>query len=201
MASRWENFPYPDIFSWCTLWKKESRQVLNRSVSLEERIGSRSLLTWKWHTAESRKKRHLKWFIYMSHDKMCFWEFLTRSDSNRPAQPQKLAWGLKFWLQTLEALHYLGSEQQRRWSDCADAQADLRLSVAPSEASSLGIQAAPSSIPTSGTFFHGDLVMKTFLRPFSLFCWFKKSSCQLLAKECALSTGKLPRRLAQEQCG
>ena len=31
--------------------------------------------------------------------------------------------------------------------------------------------------------------------------WFKKSSCQLLAKECALSTGKLPRRLAQEQCG
>ena len=36
---------------------------------------------------------------------------------------------------------------------------------------------------------------------FSLFRWFKKSSCQLLAKECALSTGKLPRKLAQEQCG
>ena len=73
--------------------------------------------------------------------------------------------------------------------------------VARSEASSLGMQAAPSSIPTSGTFFRGDLVMKTFLRPFSLFRWFKKSRCQLLAKECALSTGKLPRRLAQEQCG
>ena len=41
--------------------------------------------------------------------------------------------------------------------------------VARSEASSLGMQAAPSSIPTSGTFFHGGLVMKTFLRPFSLF--------------------------------
>ena len=52
------------------------------------------------------------------------------------------------------------------------------------------------AIPTSGTFFHGDLVMKTFLRPFSLFRRFKKSSCQLLAKECALRTGKLPRRLA-----
>ena len=63
------------------------------------------------------------------------------------------------------------------------------------------MQAAPSSIPTSGTFFRGDLVMKTFLRSFSLFRWFKKSSCQLLAKECALSTGKLLRRLAQEQCG
>ena len=73
--------------------------------------------------------------------------------------------------------------------------------VARSEESSLGMQAAPSSIPTSGTFFLGDLVMKTFLRPFSLFRWFKKSRCQLLAEECALSTGKLPRRLAQEQCG
>ena len=41
--------------------------------------------------------------------------------------------------------------------------------VARSEACSLGMQAAPSSIPTSGTFFRGDLVMKTFLRPFSLF--------------------------------
>ena len=73
--------------------------------------------------------------------------------------------------------------------------------VARSEASSLGMQAAPSLIPTSDTFFRGDLVMKTFLRPFSLFRWFKDSSCQLLAKECALSTGKLARRLAQEQCG
>ena len=73
--------------------------------------------------------------------------------------------------------------------------------VARSEACSLGMQAALSLIPTSGTFFRGGLVMKTFLRPFSLFRWFKKSSCQLLVKECALSTGKLPRRLAQEQCG
>ena len=41
--------------------------------------------------------------------------------------------------------------------------------VARSEASSLGMQVAPSSIPTSGIFFRGDLVMKTFVRPFSLF--------------------------------
>ena len=51
------------------------------------------------------------------------------------------------------------------------------------------------------TFFRWDLVMKIFLRPFTLFRWFKKGSCQLLTKEWALSTGKLPRRLAQEQCG
>ena len=73
--------------------------------------------------------------------------------------------------------------------------------VARSEVCSLGMQVAPSSIPTSGTFFRGDLVMKTFLRPFSLLRRLKKSSCQLLGKVCALSTGKLPRRLAQEQCG
>ena len=69
--------------------------------------------------------------------------------------------------------------------------------VARSEACPLDMQAAPSSIPSSGTFFRGDLVLKKNLRPFSLFRWFKKSSCQLLAKECALSTGKLPRRLVQ----
>ena len=33
------------------------------------------------------------------------------------------------------------------------------------------------------------------------FRWFKKGSCQLLVKDWALSTGKLPRRLAKEQCG
>ena len=48
------------------------------------------------------------------HEKTCLREFPTRSDSNWPAQLQKLAGCLKFWLQKLETLHYLGSEQQRR---------------------------------------------------------------------------------------
>ena len=34
---------------------------------------------------------------------------------------------MKLQRKELEILYYLGSEQQRRWSDCADAQADLRL--------------------------------------------------------------------------
>ena len=55
------------------------------------------------------------------HKKTCLLEIPTRSDSNWPAQLLKLAWGLKFWLQKLETSHYLGNEQQRRWSDCADA--------------------------------------------------------------------------------
>ena len=53
--------------------------------------------------------------------------FATSVDSNRPAQPQMLGRGLKFQIQKLEVLYSLGSEQQRRWSDCMDAQADLRL--------------------------------------------------------------------------
>ena len=32
------------------------------------------------------------------HEKMCLREFLTRPDTNQPAQPQKLARVLKFWL-------------------------------------------------------------------------------------------------------
>ena len=35
--------------------------------------------------------------------------------------------------------------------------------------------------------------MKIILKPFSLFRRFKKSSCKLLAKECVLSTGDLPK--------
>ena len=56
--------------------------------------------------------------------------FATTVDSNRPAQPQKLYRGLKFRIWKLEVLYYLGSEQQRCWSDCADAQADLHLCCA-----------------------------------------------------------------------
>ena len=61
------------------------------------------------------------------HDKTWLREFLTRPDTNRLAQPQKLARVLKFQLYILEILYYLSSEQQRHWSDCVDAQADLRL--------------------------------------------------------------------------
>ena len=43
---------------------------------------------------------------------MCLREFPTRSDSNWPAQLLKLAWGLKVWLQKLETLYYLGSENK-----------------------------------------------------------------------------------------
>ena len=65
-------------------------------------------------------------------------------------------------------------------------------STARSVAMSLGNQEAPRSILASGTSFREDLVMKLFLRPFVLFRWSKKSTCQLIAKGCALSTGYLP---------
>ena len=55
--------------------------------------------------------------------------------------------------------------------------------------------------PSPATFFCWDLVMKTLLWPFSPFRRYKKGSCQLLVNIWALNTGKLPRKLAQEQCG
>ena len=42
-------------------------------------------------------------------------------------------------------------------------------------------QGVAGSNPGPAIFFHWDLVMKKFLRSFSLFHWFKKDSCQLLA--------------------
>ena len=60
--------------------------------------------------------------------------------------------------------------------------------VARSEACPPGMQAAPSSIPTSGTFFHGHEMISTAILLLPLI-------------QCAPSTGKLPRRFAQEQCG
>ena len=57
--------------------------------------------------------------------------------------------------------------------------------------SSVGRDELYRSFPTSATFSREDLVMKIFLQTFSLFL-FKKSSCQLIAKECTLSTGKFP---------
>ena len=60
---------------------------------------------------------------------------------------------------------------------------------------SLRNQEAAQSTLASGTSFREDLVLKLFLRPFFLFLFhrIKKSSCQLMAKGCALSTGYLPR--------
>ena len=73
--------------------------------------------------------------------------------------------------------------------------------VARSNARQPGMRTVAGSILTSAYILSWSLVVKVFLRPFSPCRCFKKGSCQLLAKECALNTDKLPRRLAQEQCG
>ena len=58
------------------------------------------------------------------HEKTCLWGF-RRGKTIRPVKLQRLARGWKFWIQKLEILCYLGSEQQRRWSVSVDAQADV----------------------------------------------------------------------------
>ena len=59
------------------------------------------------------------------HEKICLRESPTRQDTNWPGQLQRPARILKFRIYKLEVSFCLGSEQQRRWSDFADAQADL----------------------------------------------------------------------------
>ena len=45
--------------------------------------------------------------VKMSHEaRKPVFEFLTRSDTNRAVLPQKMARGLKFWIQIEEGLHY-----------------------------------------------------------------------------------------------
>ena len=47
--------------------------------------------------------------------------------SNQSPQLQRLARKLKFHLQQVYIWYFPKSEKQRRWSDCVDAQAGLRL--------------------------------------------------------------------------
>ena len=61
------------------------------------------------------------------------------------------------------------------------------------------MQATPSSVPTSGTFFRGDLVMKKILQ---LFSWASADSRRAVVSYWQKNVhyvlaGKLPRRLAQ----
>ena len=64
------------------------------------------------------------------------------------------------------------------WDQLASvAQLDVRLT---------GEQEVTGSNPTEvGNILSWRLIMKYFLRSFSTFPWFKKGSCQFLAKECA----------------
>ena len=69
--------------------------------------------------------------------------------------------------------------------------------VARSGTCPLRRQAAPSSSPTSGTFFRGDLVMKKFLQPFYPLPLIQEEQLSVIGERMSLSTGKLPRRLAR----
>ena len=63
--------------------------------------------------------------------------------------------------------------------------------------SSVGSDAAWDTIGTKMIHSFVDLVMKIFLWRFFIFCLIKKSICQLMTKECALSNGNPPYLLMQ----
>ena len=68
----------------------------------------------------------------------------------------------------------------------------LLASVAQLDAGLTGDQEVADWPQPGGNIFSWRLIMKYFLWSFSPFCWFKKVSYQLLAKECALSGFILP---------
>ena len=123
------------------------------------------------------------------------------------------------------ATHLAHSEH---WSEWADAHANVSLcwahmpfcwfchatahyigftfqrlgAVARSDTRPPGVRTVAGSILTSGKNSFVEIwSWKKLLRPFSPYRWFKKGSCQLLAKESALNADKLPTRVAQEQSG
>ena len=83
---------------------------------------------------QSFTSKSIPCFIYLSgfmipepwHDKICLWEFSAQTTHNPACAATKASKSLEISA-ILEILYYLSSEQRRRWSDCADAQADLRL--------------------------------------------------------------------------
>ena len=53
--------------------------------------------------------------------------FLTRSDTNRAVQAQKMARDWKLWIKKVEELYYLSSENKGADQLCSYCTADLRL--------------------------------------------------------------------------
>ena len=58
--------------------------------------------------------------------KQMFW-FPTWSDTNQAVQLQKMARALKFWIEKVEGLYYLCSENKGADQLCGDREADLHL--------------------------------------------------------------------------
>ena len=96
-------------------------------------------------------------------------------------------------------------EQQRRSSACASAQSDQRLCCA-GHASWIGCMSAWyvdsrgfDPLVRQHSFMKiGHEIISTTILSLPLI---QEGQLSLTGKECALSTGKLPRTLAQEQCG
>ena len=66
----------------------------------DTRLGIDITCTWTYQTTSAWCETWQSHCFLLGprHDKTCLWEFLTRPNSNRPAQPQKLATVMKFRL-------------------------------------------------------------------------------------------------------
>ena len=117
--------------------------------------------------------------------------FLASSTNNLSIQPQKPSY---IWLQVLsgnlDSLLNLLDLNRINHIGLGISHCPLRIFSRPRWLSWMrrptGDQEVAGSTPAEvGNILSWRLIMKYFLRSFSPFRWFKKGSCQFLAKECA----------------
>ena len=119
------------MFEWYLVWRETlSIYVIQKwkTHAFQSALISKSLEVTGFTELKFMSDATVAWYkiIWAHHEKTCH-QGLWPDKTNWPAQLQKLATVLKFWIKQVKVLYYLGSEQQRCWSDCTDAQADLRL--------------------------------------------------------------------------
>ena len=93
LSLRWTHSHFVGLWFICSLNKRKCMETIKTCGDCY------------WNQVCVYHNRDLPTTFEPRYEKTCLRDFPTRSDSNWSAQLQKLALGLKFWLQDLETLH------------------------------------------------------------------------------------------------
>ena len=105
-----------------------------------------------------------------------FFFFFSRKNRNNPKH-----WDRRAWANSVDPDQMLQNAASVQGLYCLPLASVAQLDARPT-----GDQEVAGSTPAEvGNILSWRLIMKYFLRSFSPFRWFKKGSCQFLAKECA----------------
>ena len=130
--------PLPDAGSVTRVWRIETTETVSETIMTNRNLSLTvlyTLLTWR-----NKEFNNCKCLINLSiacsvfllyvyepgHEKTCL-RGLRPVKTNLPAQLIRLSLGLEILAIASRGITLSGSEKQRRWSSCADAQADLCL--------------------------------------------------------------------------